>query len=237
MAAQTEIEHLDDEPAPGASGCLVALVVIAMFACYGLGIFTGSYGQRYLDSRKAREQGEAEPPKPDAAPDENEPQQKPLEAPLAEPITQEHSGAQVVLDLATVRFTKVGAETEVQLPGLLLFRLKVKNTADKPLEFSSWMHAGANSWLAGLVDDKNYPWEPVHDADPKVGLYLISLPLYRPNVTLGPGEETTTWVAFIAPKHPLSALKLSLPAANFGGEGFVRFDIPAGVVSQGTTIE
>lgn len=232
-----EDENHDEEHLPGASGCLIALVVIAMFVCYGLGIFTGAYGQRYLDKRKADEQAEANPM--EAAP-ENEGEtavQKPLEAALAEPITQKNGAARITLDLATVRFTKVGVETEVSLPGLLLFRLNVRNITDKPVEFSSWMHTGKDTWLAGLTDDKNHQWEPVHDADPRVGLYLISMPQYQTNLTLPAGEETTTWVAFIAPKQPLSALTLSLPAANFGGEGFVLFEIPAGAVTRGADID
>jgi hypothetical protein len=237
MTDQGEIQHHDDSHVAGASGCLIALVVIAMFVCYGLGIFTGAYGQRYLDARKAKERGES-PPNAEADPAQNDAAaQKPLEVPLAEPLIQEHDGARVMLDLATVRFTKVGGEAEVSLPGLVLLRLKVKNLTDKPREFSSWMHAGKDTWLAGLTDDKNHAWEPVHDADPRVGLFLISLPLYRPTLTLAAGEETTSWVAFIAPKQPVSALTLSLPAANFGGEGFVRFDIPEGAVTKGADID
>ena len=208
-----------------------------MFVCYGLGIFAGSYGQRYLDKRKAQEQTETDPANQFDPEQDETVVQPPLEDPLAEPIIVDHNAARIVLDLAAVRFTKVAAKTQVDLPGLLLFRLKVKNVGDQRMEFSSWMHAGVQSWLAGLVDDKNYPWEPIHDADPKVGLYLVSLPLYEPTQSLSPGEEATTWVAFIAPKRPLSKLTLTLPAANFGGDGFVRLEIPAGAVTQGATIE
>lgn len=227
----------EEETIPGASGCLLALVVIAMFLCYGLGIFTGSFGQRYLDKRNAEEQPETDPANRADPDQENAAALPPLEAPLAQPILVDHEAARIALDLATVRFTKVGAESQVTLPGLVLLRLKVKNVGDQRMEFSSWMHAGVQSWLAGLVDDKNYPWEPIHDADPRVGLYLVSLPQYQPNQSLAPGEEATTWVAFIAPKHPTSALILSLPAANFGGQGFVRMEIPAGAVTQGAAIE
>jgi phage baseplate assembly protein gpV len=229
-------ETPEEELVPGASGCLVALVVIAMFACYGLGIFTGSYGQRYLDGRKTK--NEEHVAFPDAPPEgqENAPAQ-PAEKPLAQPVSVDHDGARITLDLATARFTRGGGSGEVKLPGLLLVRLRVKNLTVRPLEFLSWMHADVRTWLAQLVDNQNQTLDSIHDADNRVGIYLMSLPQYRPALTLAPGEETTTWVAFSISKRPVGALRLSLSAVNYGGDGLINLDIPAGAVTEGNPID
>jgi hypothetical protein len=229
-------ETSEEELVPGASGCLVALVVFAMFACYGLGIFTGSYGQRYLDRRKIKDNEQIAFPNPEDAGQPAAANAK-TEAPLAEPVTVEHSGARITLDLATARFTQGGGSEEVKLPGLLLMRLRVKNIAQRPFELLSWMHADVRTWLAQLVDNQNTSFDPIHDADHRVGIYLMSLPQYRPALTLAPGEETTTWVAFSISKRPVNALRLSLSAVNYGGEGLVHFDIPAGAVTDGNPID
>ena len=125
----------------------------------------------------------------------------------------------------------------MKLPGLLLMRLRVKNFTERPLELSSWMHSDVRTWLAQLVDNQNQAFDSIADADERVGTYLMSLPGYRPAMTLAPGEETTTWVAFSIAKRPVAALRLSLSAVNYGGDGLVLFDIPAGAVSEGNPID
>jgi hypothetical protein len=228
-------ENIEEELVPGASGCLLALVVIAMFACYGLGIITGGFGQRYLDSRKAKSERQGVFPDP-----EEQPQADPfsdLEAPLAEPLVVEHAGARLTLDLATARFTQEGVSGEVKLPGLLLMRLRFKNVSNRPMELTSWMHSDVRTWPAQLEDNQGLSFVAIHDSNVSVGTYLMSLPQYRPVQSLASGEETTTWVAFTISVRPVNALRLSLSAVNYGGEGMVHIDIPAGVVSEGNPID
>lgn len=227
----------EEEIVPGASGCLIALVVIAMFVCYGLGIITGGYGQRYLDRRKASHEEHVAFPDPQAEGEANAGIQK-LEPTLAQLITAEHAGARLTLDMATARFSRgAGGSGEVKVPGLLLMRLRVKNLSERAMKLSSWMHSDVNSWLAQLVDNQNQAYDSIADADPRVGTYLMSLPDYRPAMTLAPGEETTTWVAFSIAKRPVNALRLSLSAVNYGGDGLVLFDLPAGSVTEGNPID
>ena len=45
-----------------------------------------------------------------------------------------------------------------------------------------------------------------------------------------PGKEVTDVLIFEQPVDKASELKLELPAANFGGEGFIRIKIPASVI-------
>lgn len=231
-------DSVQEEVVPGASGCLVALVVIAMFACYGLGIITGGYGQRYLDRRKAGNNAHVAFPDPDAEARENAAGEQ-MEPGLAQPVTVEHAGARLTVDLATARFSRsAGGSGEVKLPGLLLMRLRVKNLTDRAMKFVSWMHSDVDAWPAQLVDNQNQPpYDYVLDADFRVGSYLMSLPQYRPVMTLAPGEETTTWVAFSISRRPVNALRLSLSAVNYGGDGLVLLDLPAGVVSEGNAFD
>lgn len=226
----------EEEVVPGASGCLVALVVIAIFGSYGLGIITGGYGQRYLDARKAAHEKPASVfPDPNPQPGDAPPAMTP-EPPLEHPIVVEHAGLRVTLEMATARLAVSGAR-EVSLPGLLLMRLRVRNlSADRPVDVTSWMHSDLNAWLGQLTDDQNRAYESIHDADSRVGVYLASLPGYRPRFSLAPGEETTTWVAFNTNARPTGELRLSLSAVNYGQEGLLRFVLPPGSIAEGHSI-
>lgn len=234
--SQPAEDPTEEEIVPGASGCLIALVVIAMFACYGLGIFTGSFGQRYLDQRKAGKGGNEAFPDPDQ-PNNQPASDAPLESTLANPLTRDHAGALFTLDIATARLSRSGGAGEVKLPGLLLFRLRIKNLTNRPLDLTAWMHADVRTWPAQLSDSQNLNYDAVLDSDERVGAYLMTLPDYDPWLSVPPGGEKTTWLAFSITKRPVDALNLALSANNFGGQGLIHFEIPAGTVSEGNSFD
>jgi hypothetical protein len=234
--SQLAEDSTEEEIVPGASGCLIALVVIAMFACYGLGILTGGYGQRYLDQRKARNGDHQAFPDPDQ-PNGQPAAAAPLEPTLPNPPTREQAGAQITVDLATARMSRTGGDGEVKLPGLLLFRLRIKNLTNRPLDLTAWMHADVHKWPAQLSGSQNQYFDAVLDADERVGAYLMTLPGYKTSENIAPGAEAITWIAFSITKRPLDSLNLTLSANNFGGEGVIHFDIPAGAVAEGNAFD
>lgn len=51
-------------------------------------------------------------------------------------------------------------------------------------------------------------------------------------ISIYPGKEFQDYLAFEAPIKNIQWLHLELPAKNFGGEGMIRFEIPASEIKS-----
>jgi len=129
----------------------------------------------------------------------------------------------------TVGKVKVGTihNEQESKEDLLSVTITIKNQSEgKKVDYNTW---GSNEMhfrqaKAALSDNFDNTYR-------LVAFGMMSRPkgqLIRESIY--PGKEVTDVLIFEQPVDKASELKLELPAANFGGEGFIRIKIPASVI-------
>jgi O-acetyl-ADP-ribose deacetylase (regulator of RNase III) len=112
---------------------------------------------------------------------------------------------------------------------LLAITVEVSNlSAGKKIDFATWRgeHMSFDRTYASLTDDNENTYKRIDfGATTKIVGGVDNESIY-------PGQAITDVLVFEKPVAAAKWLHLELPAKNFNGEGVLRFEIPAGMISR-----
>lgn len=112
---------------------------------------------------------------------------------------------------------------------LLKVTLRVTNTsANRKIEMRSWSNDSgwSRDTAPALADnfENDYSQKGTGMYRPVGGLMIME--------SVYPGKSVVDVVAFQAPVDGIEFVRLELPAMNFGGDGMIRFEIPASMIQR-----
>ena len=135
----------------------------------------------------------------------------------------------VILDIASVQYLSSRAQlTDPETSGgvgggpVVLVEVTVANLSSKPVEFQSWSRGGQASeeLQAVMIDDRGNLCPPVNNLGSKVDALLAE------DEVLESRESVTDLLIFEAPAGSPEYVRLALPYAAVGREGYIGFEIP-----------
>jgi hypothetical protein len=133
------------------------------------------------------------------------------------------------LKVGPVHLKDMFGEAKISTDSLLMINVEVTNlSAGKKLDFKTWRgeQFSFDKTFASLTDDNDNTYKRINfgstvKIDPSVDIASVY-----------PGKGVTDVLVFESPVETAKWLHLELPAKNFNGEGVVRFDIPAAMITR-----
>jgi hypothetical protein len=136
----------------------------------------------------------------------------------------------VITELAvrTVEIVETFGDGTGRLEGeWLVVAFEVSNMSDaRKLDYRAWRESGVFDSQPRLGDDAGNAYK-------QIGTYHELVGASRNVESVYPGASVADVLIFEPPVGAATHLDLELPAANFGGEGTIRFRIPAEAIERG----
>ena len=128
--------------------------------------------------------------------------------------------SEVFIDYVTVESLR--SQSQSQKP-LFQIRISLRNIGqNRKIEYSGWSESGSSfsTEYARLSDNFDNRYKRINFG------FSADVVGQVDNESIYPGKKVTDLLIFELPLDTVEYLQLELPANAFGGEGFIRFQIP-----------